>query len=417
MPRRVKRSNWFELLDLRIDRATAAPIFRQLYSEIRRVILSNVLPAGSRLPSTRQLAVRLGVSRTSVVTAYDQLLMEGYIVGRVGSGTYVSMDLPEPIETACATGGLTATSDAPRPISAGGVRCAKFAQDNVLLDNAAVHIPGDVPFNTGRCSIDGRTLDAWRKLTCRRLSRVDPLHLGYSDPQGLLELRRAIAEYLRAARAVRCKPDQIIVVAGAQQAIDLTLKILVDPGEAVWVEDPCYPAAYAAFAVAGARVIPVPVDDHGLIISQGIATWPAARAVYVTPSHQYPLGVVMSMARRLELLAWARNVGGWIIEDDYDSEFRYAGRPLASLQGLDDSHRVIYVGTLSKVLFPGLRVGYAVVPHDLVDAFTAARLLADRNPPTLEQGVVADFINQGFFTSHIRRMRMKYREASRPDTS
>jgi GntR family transcriptional regulator/MocR family aminotransferase len=202
-----------------------------------------------------------------------------------------------------------------------------------------------------------------------------------------------------------------MILSGVQQAIDIVLKVLIEPGDPVWMEDPSYPAMHAALRAARAKIIPVPVDQNGLVVSAGIAASPAARAVYVTPSHQYPLGVVLSMARRLELLAWAREARAWVIEDDYDSEVRYAGRPLASLQGIDRGGRVIYLGTFSKVLFPGLRMGYAVFPYELLDAMNGARFLADRHAPGLTEGIVTDFIEHGHFGAHLRRMCAQYRTA------
>ena len=296
-----------------------------------------------------------------------------------------------------------AAAEVRRKLSAYGARCREYVPARVSLQT--------IPFITGRTSVDVQTVEAWRAISSRRLRKADPIDYGYSDPFGLPALRAEIAEYLRAARAVRCEPEQILIVSGAQQAIDLSFRVLLNPGDAAGVEDPCYPATRAALQALGAKIVPVPVDESGIVVAKGVATDPDARLAYVTPSHQYPSGAAMSMARRLELLAWARNRGAWIIEDDYDSEFRYAGRPLASLQGLLQNECVIYVGTLSKVLFPGIRVGFAVIPRDLMDAFAGARFLADRHPSTLQQAVVADFLKQGFLTSHIRRMRQRYREA------
>ena len=398
------RLKWADFLDLRVEPDATIPLFRQVYLCLRTAIIGQSLAPGSRLPSTRELARKLGVSRTSVLSAYDQLLAEGYVEGRAGSGTYVSSDLPEPVITLGAD--AEAANDAARArrlLSTYGERCRAYVPAKVSLET--------IPFITGRTSIDAQTVEAWRAISSRRLRTADPMDYGYSDPFGLPALRREIAEYLRAARAVRCEPEQILIVSGAQQAIDLSLRVLLNPGDAAWVEDPCYPATRAALQALGARIVPVPVDDAGIVVAQGIEAEADARLAYVTPSHQYPSGAAMSMARRLELLEWARSRGAWIIEDDYDSEFRYAGRPLASLQGLLQNECVIYVGTLSKVLFPGVRVGFAVVPRDLTDAFAGARFLADRFPSTLQQAVVADFLREGFLTSHIRRMRQRYREA------
>jgi GntR family transcriptional regulator/MocR family aminotransferase len=384
-------SDLSDLMLVAIDRASPVPVLRQVYLELRRAILAGAIPPGGRLPPTRALATRLGIARNSVVAAYEQLLAEGFIEGRVGAGSYVSRDMPEPLEL---------PPDIP-PLA--------VPPPSLTIPHAGQY--GTAPFNTGRCSLDDRTLQVWRSLTMRHLQTPDPALLGYADPRGSLALRQAITRYLRAARAVRCEPEQVVVTAGAQQAIDLMLRVLLQPGDPVWLEDPCYPAVRAALAAARAGIVPVPVDGQGMEVAAGIAASPDARLAYVTPSSQYPLGVVLSMARRLELLAWARRAGAWVLEDDYDSEFRYAGRPLASLQGIDDGGRVIYIGTFSKVLFPGLRLGYAVVPPELLDAVLSARLLSDWHPAALQEGVVTDFLEEGHFAQHLRRMRQHYRTA------
>lgn len=382
-----------ELILPALDRGGSVPILRQLYLALRGAILSGVLAPGARLPPTRTLAGQLGLARNTVVAAYDQLLAEGFIEGRIGAGSFVSRDLPDDLDTA------PPAPPAPEPASA-------IAPDGPALDELSAR-----PFNTGRTGWDDRSQRLWRGLTLRRLGTPDPAMFGYGDPRGSRALREAIARYLRAARAVRCDPDQVVVTAGAQQAIDLVLRVVLRPGDPVWVEDPCYPALRGALAAAGAAMIPVPVDAQGMEVARGIAAEPAARLAYVTPSSQYPTGVVLSMARRLELLAWARRAGAWLLEDDYDSEFRYAGRPLASLQGIDEAGRVIYVGTFSKVLFPGLRLGYAVLPPPLLGPVLAARLRTDWHPATLAEGVVTDFLAEGHFTGHLRRMRLQYRAA------
>lgn len=394
-------AGWAELYDWQVDRNGGTPLFRQIYGQIRSAILSQTLRPGTKLPSTRDLASRLGVARASVVAAYEQLLAEGYLAGKTGSGTYISADLPEPIEH----GPFKLrkqTAAGPRRLPA---RAAAFASLGTLAAQS-----DERPFNTGRSLVDARTVEMWRKLTQRALRSFGPSHLGYSDPCGFVELRKTICDYLQAARAVRCDPDQIIVTAGTQHAIDIAIRVLLDPGDEVWVEDPCYPLTYRALHCAGVRLRPIPVDAQGIDVGAGIKTAPEARAVFVTPSHQFPLGVVLSMARRLELLAWARESGAWIIEDDYQSEFRYSGRPLASLQGLDEAGRVIYAGTVNKALFPGLRIGFAVVPPALLPAFIGARVLIDRNPPSLWQAVLTEFMREGHFAAHIRRMRLLYRD-------
>ncbi len=257
--------------------------------------------------------------------------------------------------------------------------------------------------------MDTRTIAVWRRLTQRAARAFGPGDLGYADPSGSPELRRAICDYLRAARAVHCEPEDIIVTAGTQHATDIATRVLLRPGDQAWIEDPGYPFVRDALVGAGILIRPVPVDAHGLDVGAGLRRAPAARAAFVTSSHQYPTGVVLSMARRLDLLEWARASGGWIIEDDYASEFRYSGRPLASLQGLDDGGRVIYIGTLNKALFPGLRLGYAVGPPALRSAFAGARNLMDRQPPSQQQAVAAAFMREGHLSAHIRRMRLQYR--------
>ena len=392
--------DWSALLTLSVDRDHEQSLFRQLYNEMRRVILSGAVTPGSRLPATRHLAQMLGVSRMLVVGVYEQLVAEGYAEGRTGAGTFVSGDMLEPLaapKPSVAESAMAASRPSP---------ARRYA---ALTPNPAQF--SALPFNTGRCSLDERTLKIWRSLTAAQLRHVDPQWLGYSDPRGALPLRAAVARYLRASRGVKCDAAQIMIVSGTQQAIDLVLKVLIEPGDTVWIEDPVYHAMHAALKAAQANIVPVPVDGQGMIVSAGIAASPAARAVYVTPSDQSPSGVVLSMARRQELLAWAREARSWVIEDDYNSEFRYAGRPLASLQGIDQGERVIYLGTFSKVLFPGLRLGYVVVPPELHDAMMAARFLTDRHGPGITEGVMTEFIEQGHLGAHIRRMCSFYRRA------
>jgi GntR family transcriptional regulator/MocR family aminotransferase len=266
------------------------------------------------------------------------------------------------------------------------------------------------PFRPGLPGLDAFPFDLWTRLLARRWRRVPRQLLDYGEPAGYAPLREAIAAYLGEARAVSCEASQVIVVTGAQQAVDLAARVLLDPGDIAWVEDPGYQGARGALVAAGIRLAPVPLDAEGLDVRRGARLAPDARLVYVTPSHQYPLGVTMTLQRRLALLEWASASGAWILEDDYDSEYRYAGRPLAALQGLDAAGRVIYAGTFSKVLFPALRLGYLVVPPELVDAFVAARALTDRHSPSVTQAALADFIDGGHFARHVRRTRALYAE-------
>ena len=399
------RQSWADLYAVELIRESDTPLFRQLYLQLRAAILSRRLRPGTKLPSTRELAAQLGVSRSAAVAAYEQLLAEGYTSGRHGSGTYISPDLPEPIEGNPQRRKKPAAAISPTAV-----------QMQPLGDFVDVTVQSDQrPFNLGRTLIDDRTLELWRKLSARTFRSLDASHFGYSDPRGTIELRKAICDYLRAARAVRCDPEQIVVTAGTQQAIDIVIRILPNRNKEVWVEDPGYPLTRQALLAAGATVRPIPVDGHGIDVGRGIQSAPNACAVFVTPSHQFPTGVVLSMARRLELLAWARKKNAWIVEDDYASEFRYGGRPLASLQGLDEGERVIYIGTLNKALFPGLRIGYAVIPHALLRPFVAARYLMDRQPSTLSQAVVAAFMEAGplrrAYSSHARAVQGAARRA------
>jgi len=396
----MRRQGWSELYAWQLDRASTVPIFRQIYMQVRTGVLAGSLAPGAALPSTRLMAEKLAVARASVVAAYQQLLAEGYITGRSRSGTYVSEELAGvvlPVRRRLSPRPFKARS-VPQPAQA----FAEFTQSTAQVDER--------PFNTGRTLVDARTVEVWRKLTHQAISSLSPRDLGYSDPCGFIELRRSLCEYLRTARGVRCEPHQIVITTGTQHAIDIAIRVLLSPGDEVWVEDPGYFLTHRQLVLAKACLRAIPVDAEGIRIDQGLRISPKARAVFVTPSHQFPTGVQLSMARRLALLAWARESGAYIIEDDYVSEFRYSGPPLASLQGLDEDERVIYVGTLNKALFPGLRLGYAVLPPALLPAFVSARYLIDRQPPSLYQAVAAEFLRQGHFTAHIRRMRVRYRE-------
>ncbi len=401
----AKRATTVPYTFVNLDAASGVPLYRQLYDELRRAILTGQLRAGTRLPSTRELAADLSLSRNTVLNAFDQLLAEGYVEGQVGSGTYVSRALPDELLHARAQG--QRTTRPPRKGRTLAQRAEPYLHARV---NASRDPTQTRPFRPGTPALDAFPHALWSRLLARRWRKPARDLLGYTESGGYLPLREAIAAYLGAARAVRCEAAQVIVVAGSQQALDLIARLLVDEGDTLWLEEPGYLGARAAFTSAGAQVVPVNVDDEGLDVRAGERLAPDARLVYVTPSHQYPLGVTMSLSRRLALLEWANRAGAWVLEDDYDSEYRYAGRPLAALQGLDAEGRVIYLGTFSKVLFPALRLGYMVVPPDMIEVFTNARGLASRFSPTIEQAVLADFINEGHFARHIRRMRALYAE-------
>jgi GntR family transcriptional regulator/MocR family aminotransferase len=401
----AKSSGFVSLATISLDAQSATPLHRQLYNRIREAILKHELVAGGRLPSTRALATELGVSRSTVLNAFEQLLAEGYLEGKVGAGTYVARSLPDDLLNARANPKPEVSLNGkPKPIVASTMKIA------TSLVNFPQGKADPRAFRTGLPAFDAFPFEVWAKLAAQRWRNPPRELLGYGDPAGYFPLRRSISEYLGAARGVHCESEQIIIISGSQQGLDLAARILLQPGDAAWIEDPGYLGARGALLSAGAEVIPVPVDNEGLDIASGIAREPSARMVYVSPSHQYPLGVTMSLKRRLALLEWASQAAMWILEDDYDSEYRYAGRPLAALQGLDKDGRVIYIGTFSKVLFPSLRLGYLVVPPELAETFVRARALSDRHSPSMDQAVLADFIDQGHFARHIRRMRALYAE-------
>jgi GntR family transcriptional regulator/MocR family aminotransferase len=401
----ANRSSFVTLPTIALDQTSALPLYRQLYNALREAILAGQLKAGARLPSTRALANALAISRNTVMNAYAQLLAEGYVEGEVGSGTYVARTLPD--ELLQARIDLTKGDQLPRIGWTLSRRGTRLASNQIPVSRFSSEF---IAFRPGLPALDAFPYELWARLVARRWRRPQRSLLGYGDPAGYRPLRDAIAAYLGEARAVRCQAEQVIVVAGSQQALDLTARMLLDEGDTAWIEDPGYLGARGALLGAGAQLIPVPVDDEGLDVASGASVSQQARLIYVTPSHQYPYGVTMSLRRRLALLEWASQAGAWVLEDDYDSEYRYAGRPLAALQGLDGEGRVIYLGTFSKVLFPALRLGYMVVPPDLVDAFAAARALVDCHSPALDQAALADFISAGHFARHIRRMRALYAE-------
>ncbi|MEE8583896.1 MAG: PLP-dependent aminotransferase family protein [Acidobacteriota bacterium] len=387
-------------------RRSGLSLQKQLYDAVRKAILQGGLPPGSRLPSTRSLASEWNLGRNTVVNAFEQLVAEGYLESRTGSGTYVSHHLPE--------GFLTVTQQNPaneasfgqgQPTSPPSRRGQRIASAGLGTEAGR-----PIPFAPGIPALDAFPTDLWRRLTARRTRLISREMLCYGDPRGYRPLRQALAAYLNTARGVRCDWQQILVLSGSQQALDLSARLLLDPGDQVWMEDPGYPGARGALAAADASLVPVPVDGEGLDVEEGMRRAPGARVAYVTPSHQYPLGVTLSLRRRLALLRWAGQKGAWILEDDYNSEYRYAGNPLHSLQGLDGAGRVVYIGTFSKVLFPSLRLGYLVAPPSLADAFFAARTLVDGHSPTLPQAILTEFIEEGHFAAHIRRMRSLYQK-------
>lgn len=382
-----------------VDRKGDKPLHRQIYDAFRAMILERRLQPDQQIPSTRALAEELGISRIPVLDAYAQLLAEGYIESRSGAGTFVTSSLSDQFLGA-------------RPAVARVVK--EPASDAISRVSRLLPLEGTPwflgagAFSVGQIAYDHFPFRVWSDLVTYHARRVRASSMNYSDPMGSPEFREVIAGYLRTARAVQCEASQIMVVNGSQHALDLSARVLLDPDCPVWIEEPGYVFLRHVLTLSGCQLVPVPVDSEGLDVAAGVKLCRNARVAYVTPSHQYPLGATMSVARRLQLLEWANSVGAWIVEDDYDSEYRYESMPVASMQGLDPGSRVIYIGTFSKTLFPSLRLGYMVIPPALVSRFVAVRQTNDLSPSHLYQAALADFINGGHFTRHIRKTRQLY---------
>jgi GntR family transcriptional regulator/MocR family aminotransferase len=389
---------------LAIDRREAKPLHKQIYDGYRAAIAVRSLRAGQQIPSTRDLSRELKISRIPVLTAYAQLLAEGYFETRVGAGTFVCSSLPDqPARKETNGGGRTAEArSGPRRISKRSQLMPKHEVEPWFRGLGA--------FGLSQPAYDQFPTQIWSSLVTRHSRGKGAHSLHYGGPMGFEPLREAICVYLRTARAVKCDPSQVMIVSGSQQALEISSRVVLDPGDAAWIEEPGYWLTRSVLKGAGAKMVPVPVDEEGLNVAAGVKLGRKARAAFVTPSHQYPLGVTMSASRRMHLLDWAQQAGSWVIEDDYDSEYRFENMPIASLQGLDSHARVIYIGTFSKTLFPALRLGYVVVPADLVERFVAVRYALDLTAPFLQQAVLNDFMREGHFARHIRKMRALYHE-------
>ncbi|MDR3446561.1 MULTISPECIES: PLP-dependent aminotransferase family protein [unclassified Dyella] len=387
-----------------MDVGSDMPMYQQLSEWFRRSISSGQLRPGQRVPSTRSLAHELGISRIPVLGAYEQLQSEGFLETFTGAGTCVARAIPADMTMERAKRASFLSASPP-----GGSR--RTSRRAVLMRSPeATWLANMGAFRVGLPALDAFPFALWSKLVSRHARHLSMEAMGYGDPMGHLPLREAIAEYLGAARAVRCDASQVLITTGAQQALQICAHVLLDPGERVWMEDPGYPGAHQALRTAGAELVPVPVDAEGIDVAHGARVGADARAVYISPSHQFPLGMAMSASRRMQLLRWAASNDAWIIEDDYDSEYRFGSRPLSSLQGTDTHARVIYIGTFSKVMFPALRLGYIVVPPDLVPDFHAGRDAIDTFSSMLYQSAMTEFIREGHFARHIRSMRTLYME-------
>lgn len=398
------RNNIDEFGFLRLNTRKKTPLFLQLYEAIRNAILEGRLHPRAKIPSSRKLVEQLGVSRTTVTSALDRLLAEGYLQTRSGSGTFVTAELPDEPPLMGRITPLNAR-EAP-PAEKSGQPISKFAKNISNLRETSFYTGVPVPFCPGEPALDEFPADVWAKIVRRVWKGVTPKDLSYGEAAGYKPLRRAIADHVRVHRGVQCTWRQVLVVSGTQQAIDLVSRILLNPSESMLFENPGYISARVAFSVAGCHVRPMAVDSQGAVIPcEPVPQASKAKVAYVTPSHQYPLGFTMPIERRLEFLTWAADQRGWIIEDDYDSEYRYGQPPIPAMQGLDSSERTFYVGSFSKVVCPALGLGYVVIPEVLQDICTRALRLLSRSPSKVDQMVLAEFIREGHFGRHLRRMR------------
>jgi GntR family transcriptional regulator/MocR family aminotransferase len=371
--------------EIGIDRDDREPIQSQIARQVRALVLDGRLKPQTRLPSTRALAEELNVARATVVEAYEQLLSEGYLETRSGSGTRVAAELPESL----------LTSTAARPAAVARPR------QNQRREAAR-------PFRSGLVDWENFPHDDWGRLLGRFWRNPPVTLVEHNDPFGWMPLREAIARHLYEWRGISCTEEQVIVTAGGLDAFDLISRAVLAPGDKVWFEEPGYPTARRIFSLGNVNAVPVPVDEEGLVIARGVEKAPDAKAAFVTPARQYPTGVTMPLARRLELLDWAAETDAIVIEDDYDSEYRYVGRPLPALMSLDKRARVIYTGTFSKVFSPIIRLGYIVVPKALIESFRSERLSHGSPPSLMAQPALAEFMSSGAFAIHIRRMRRIY---------
>src|SRR5260370_6261928 len=378
-----------------LDRKSPKAFYRQIYDGYLSAIIRGDLRAGQPVLSTRELVRELRISRLPVLNASSQLLAEGHFESRPGSGTFIAVNIP-----------LQSRSDAPPRARIRTRRRSISLRANALPEFErpywAEHLGA---FQVGQPELKNFPVHIWSRLLSRYSRELKVQALQYGHPLGLEELRQVLATYLRTSRGVRCEAEQVMIVSGSQQALDIATRVLLDPGASAWVEEPGYWLVHHVLKAAGCRIIPVPVDSEGLNVSAGLKLRRDASAAFVAPSHQYPLGVTMSATRRFELLEWARKAGSWIIAHDSDSGYRYASMPITSLQGLYTDARVIYTGSFSKVLFPSLRLGYIVMPPDLVERFAAVRQAMDICPNHATQAVLVAFIREGHFARHLRRMR------------
>ncbi|MEL6821890.1 MAG: PLP-dependent aminotransferase family protein [Calditrichota bacterium] len=387
---------------IELDTGKKAPLYRQVYQQFRKAILDGRFTPGQQLPPSRDLAKYLNISRTTVTMAFEHLMLEGYIRGKQGAGTFINEDIPERLLFANRE---TLSERRHHP----DIMERKVPGKNLaaVLERERDDYNAFAPFKPGVPDLSKFPFRKWGKLLSISANTLSVERFGYGSSAGYKPLRKAIANYLRIARGVKCGAQQVIITSGSQQGISLICRVLLEKGSTVGFEDPGYVDAQNIFRSNNIHTLPIPLDEEGINF-KNIPEKP--ELIYVTPSHHYPLGITMSLNRRLELLDYANSIGSWILEDDYDSEYRYNGLPLSALQGLDNSASVIYMGTFSKVMFPGIRLGYLVVPEALIDPFIAARLLADRHSPFFEQSAMEMFLSEGHYGRHVRKMRLLYQK-------
>src|SRR5258708_2798786 len=396
--------------DIALNRAVSMPLHRQLYDRLRHAILSGQLQPGQRLPSTRILASELGISRNTASNAYEQLYAEGYLERKVGQGTRVTCDLPETFFIPGATPQKKTAPDESThaPFSLSHLVADVTRQAPVLSTLTSPRPDAPRAFRTGVPELRAFPFQQWSQVASHCVRSTLRNVADYQEVAGYSPLHEALASHASITRGVHCQAEQVLLVPGAQSALDLAARLLLNPGELAWIEDPGYPGAQRALRNAGAQLAPIPVTSEGMNVEVGQERYPQARLAFVTPSHQFPASVTMNLSRRFALLQWANQANAWILEDDYDSDYRFSGRPLDALQGLDTAQRVIYIGTFSKVLFPALRIGYLIVPPQLIAPFTNLCSCTHMHVPILEQLILEAFITKGYFLRHIRHMREIY---------
>jgi GntR family transcriptional regulator/MocR family aminotransferase len=389
---------------LHVRKNNKETIHDQLYEQLKQAIFEGMLLPGDRMPSSRELGRELGVSRNSVLQVFERLLIEGFFEAQTGSGTFISSNVSQFFRNRkLPTSNAETRSESLKPNETFGLnqvfRGQESAAEPVLPFQQSVPLISQFPFGI------------WARISAAVNRSMPGLHLGYDDAQGYFPLRKAIAGHLRISRSIKCDPDHILIVNGTRQALHLAVEILVNPGDLCWMEDPGYPGATSAMQRFGAQICPVPIKNDGMDLEYAMRHYPQARLAYVTPSHQFPMGTTMPLSDRIDLLNWSRDHQMWIIEDDYDSEFRYNSRPIPALQGIAGYGNVIYSGTFSKVLLPALRLGYMVFPDTaMARRFTAGKSVIDGQNNIITQAIVAEFIRQGHFSRHIRRMRLQYKK-------